>query len=167
MDNVGTVLLSLLLALFVWVASVQENNPTVRGVFSEQIAIEVKNKPVGLEFLDPTVADQKVQLVIAAPQSSWENLRASSFQAWIDLQGLSADMHEVDIQVKCSDRQVRIESKQPSKLSIRLEPLKEKRVDVRVRIPDDPAQGYMARAPQVTPATVTVTGPASTVDRVD
>jgi len=161
-ESLLSAVLAVLLALFVWVAAVREQNPMVRGVFSEAVPVEVVNKPVGLDFVNPVQITEYVQVTVRAPQSNWGNLKAGSFQASIDLSGLGEGLHEVPIEVRCSDPVVRIEGSQPSRITVRLERILERVFEVRVRIMDDPALGYEWLAP----TTAKVIGPASKVSQV-
>jgi YbbR domain-containing protein len=165
-ESLLSAVLAVLLALFVWVAAVREQNPMVRGVFSEAVPVEVVNKPVGLDFVNPVQITEYVQVTVRAPQSNWGNLKAGSFQASIDLSGLGEGLHEVPIEVRCSDPVVRIEGSQPSRITVRLERILERVFEVRVRIMDDPALGYEWLAPTVDPPTAKVIGPASKVSQV-
>jgi len=165
-ENIISAVFALILALFVWVAAVREQNPMVRGLLSEPVPIEVANKPSGLEFVNPSQVKEYVQVIVRAPQSSWDDLKGTSFQAKIDLGGMSEGSHDVEVQVQCADPLVRIEEVQPSRLTIRLEPVTERVLEVKIRIMDDPALGYEARTATVTPPTVKVIGPASKVNEV-
>jgi YbbR domain-containing protein len=165
-ESLLSAVLAVLLALFVWVAAVREQNPMVRGLLSEAIPVEVVNKPVGLDFINPVQITEYIQVIVRAPQSNWDNLKATSFQAVLDLSGLGEGTHDVPIEVLCSDPIVRIEGSQPSRISVRLERILERVFEVKVRIMDDPALGYEARTPIVDPPTVKVIGPASKVSQV-
>ncbi len=158
-------LLALILAVIVWLVSANQENPSVRDTFPDPIPVEVRNKPAGMVVFGDVV--DRVQVTIRAPRSSWDNLRSTSFQAWIDLTGLNADIHDVDVQVKCSDHAVQIIDKKPSKIAVRLEVLKEKQMEVKPVIVDSPPLGYIYRTPVVTPSKVTVRGPGSVVDQVE
>lgn len=163
-NRVGTALLALILAVIVWVVSVNQENPSITDVFPELVPVEVRNQPEGTIIFGEMV--DRVQVTIRAPRTSWDNLRVSSFQAWIDLAGLSPDIHNVDVQVRCSDNAVTIVDKKPSKIAVRLENVKEKLVDVKVTVVDGAPLGYIYRAPSVSPRQVLVRGPASVVDQV-
>jgi YbbR domain-containing protein len=165
-ENLLSAVLALLLALFIWVAAVREQNPMVRGLFSEPIPVEVLNKPAGLDFLNPAQITEYVQVLVRAPQSSWDDLKAASFQASVDLSDLTEGMHDVPIEVRCSDPIVRIEGSQPGRISVRLERIQERVFEVKVRIMDDPALGYEARTPMIDPPTAKVIGPVSKVSQV-
>lgn len=166
LENMASVLLALILALLVWMAAVNEQNPMQSGVFGEPIPVEIVNKPAGLDFVNPSRITEYVQVSIRAPRSVWNTLKGSDFRAVVDLTGLGAGTHDVAIAVKCSEPSARVESIQPARLNIRLEEVLEKVFEVRVRIMDDPALGYEARTPVVEPPTVKVIGPMSRVNQV-
>jgi len=165
-ENIASALLALILALLVWVAAVNEQNPMISGVFGEPIPVEVVNKPEGLDFVNPTQITEYVQVSIRAPRSVWNTLKGADFHALVDLAGLKEGTHDLPITVKCAEPAVRVESVQPSRMTIRLERVVEKVFEVKVRIMDDPALGYEARTPTVEPPTVKVIGPASRVAQV-
>jgi YbbR domain-containing protein len=164
LNNVGSITLALVLAIVVWVIAVNEENPIVEDGFSEAIPIEIVNQPEGTIIFGDVV--NKVQLTLRASQASWDELGVNKFRAQADLAGLEAGVHDVEVQVTCSDDSIRIVEKKPEKITIRLEELKEKEVEVRVNILDSPPLGYSARPASATPSEVKITGPASMVDQV-
>jgi len=160
----GTLLLALTLAVIVWVVANAEQNPEVTGTFPSSIPVEITNVPQGLVVYGPRA--DRVTLKIQAPQDSWVRLRTSSFRAYVDMSGRPAGLHEVEIKVDCSDPRVRIQDKDPSRLSVRLEPLRERTVPVRIRPVDDAPPGYSLQAPRATPSQITIRGPAPLADSV-
>jgi YbbR domain-containing protein len=163
-SKIGTIGLALVLAVIVWAVAVNQEDPSIQDVFPEPIPIEIRNQPPGTVLFGEV--EDNVQVTIRAPRTSWENLRANSFQAWIDLKDLEPDIHNVEVEVKCSDPAVMIVSERPSKVAVRLEPLKEKLLEVKATVMDAPPLGYVYRAPTVTPKQVMVRGPATAVDQV-
>ncbi len=166
-ETIFSILLALILALFVWVAAVQEQDPIVERLLQDPIAVEVKNKPEGLDIVNPSQVTEFVQLVVRAPESSWNSLSAASFQAWVDLAGLKTGQQDVLIQVSCTDSAVRIEEVQPPRMSLRLEPVSERVLQVEIRILDEAALGYQTASPTADPPTVRVIGPSSRVSLVE
>ncbi len=166
LESIASAVLAIILALLVWMAAVNEQNPITAGTFGEPIPVEIVNKPVGLDFVNPTQITEYVQVSIRAPRSAWNTLKGSDFRAVVDLAGLSEGTHDLPITVKCSDASVRVQGVQPSRLTVRLERVLEKVFEVKVRIMDDPALGYEALTPTVEPPTVKVIGPASRVAQV-
>jgi len=163
-NRVGTVVLALVLAIIVWVVAVNEEDPSIQNEFPEAIPIEIHNQPPNTIFFGEV--QDSVYVTIRAPRTSWDDLRVNSFQAWVDLTNLPADIHNMDVHVKCSDPAVRIISKRPSKIAIRLETLAEKQFEVKAKVIDSAPLGYIYRAPTVTPERVVVRGPSSAVNQV-
>jgi YbbR domain-containing protein len=164
LNNVGSITLALALAVVVWVVAANEENPIKEDVFSEAIPIEIINQPEGTVILGDIV--DKVQLTLRASQVSWDELSVNKFRAQADLIGLNAGVHDVTVQVTCSDDSIRIVEKKPEKITIRLEELKEKEVEVKVNILDNPPLGYSVRPASVTPSKVKITGPGPMVDQI-
>jgi YbbR domain-containing protein len=156
--------LAVALAFTVWVVATNEQNPRVKDTFPENIPVQVLNKAEGLVIF-PEIA-KSIKVTVRAPEISWERLTADKFEAKIDLKGLPAGRHDVEIQVACTDRFVEILEKQPPEVSIRLEEYKEKEVGVQVKVMDNPHLAYIDRTPVVTPSKAKVSGPASMVDQV-
>jgi YbbR domain-containing protein len=164
LNNVGSIILALVLAIVVWVVAANEENPIVEDVFSEAVPIEIVNQPEGTIIFGDVV--DTVQLTLRASQASWDELSVNKFRAQVDLAGLGTGVHDLEVQVTCSDDSIRIVEKKPEKTTVRLEELKEKEVEVKVNILDNPPLGYSARPASATPSKVKITGPAPMVDQV-
>jgi YbbR domain-containing protein len=163
-NNVGSIILALVMAIVVWVVAANEENPIVEDVFSEAVPIEIVNQPEGTIIFGDVV--DTVQLTLRASEASWDELSVNKFRAQVDLAGLSTGVHDLEVQVTCSDDSVRIVEKKPEKITVRLEELKEKEVEVKVNVLDNPPLGYSARPASATPSKVKITGPAPMVDQV-
>jgi YbbR domain-containing protein len=168
LDNLGSMLLSLLLAVMVWLVAITQGNPLREGRFPPGgLPIEVVGLPPGEVLFDP-VSD-RVSVMIRAPQNSWDALTSSNFRVFIDLSGLSPGIHDVPVQVRCpecSQRRVSVLGTSPDKISVRLDKYQEKKMDVRIEVLDNPALGYSYQIPIVTPSQVTISGPEVQVDQV-
>ncbi|MCK4451938.1 MAG: hypothetical protein KAX26_15240, partial [Anaerolineae bacterium] len=128
------------------------------------IPVQVLNKAEGMVIFPEIV--KSVKVTVRTPQTSWDRLNVEKFEARLDLDGLPAGRHDVEIEVTCTDRFVNILEVQPPEVSIRLEEYREKELGVQARVMDNPPLGYVARAPAVTPSRAKVSGPASMVDQV-
>lgn len=164
LDNIGSIISALILAVIVWVVAVNEENPIVEGVLPEAIPVEIINQPEGTVILGDPV--NKVQLTLRASQTSWDELSVNKFRAQASLAGLDVGVHDVAVQVTCSDQSIKIIGKKPEKITVRLEKLTEKEVDVKVNVLDSPPLGYVARPASVTPDKVKIKGASPMVDQV-
>jgi YbbR domain-containing protein len=165
LSNIGSIILALVLAIVVWAVAANEENPIIEDVFSEAIPIEIINQLEGTVIVGSDAAN-KVQLTLRASQASWDELSVNKFRAQADLAGLDVGVHDVAVRVICSDDSTRIVGKKPEKITVRLEKLTEKEVEVKVNVLDNPPLGYVARQPSATPLKVKITGPSPMVDQV-
>lgn len=163
--NLGTILLSLLLALLVWVAAVREQNPPREADFGQNIPIEVIPPAAGLVTTD--ALPETVRLRLLAPQSSWQNLSPSKFKATVDLSKLAEGFNDVPVKVVVSDPEVRIVGQTPQAVTVNLQAEQTITLPVKVVVVDNPPVGYINRPPVTVPQNVVVTGPASLISRVN
>ncbi|MBI5956657.1 MAG: hypothetical protein HY871_06610 [Chloroflexi bacterium] len=161
--NLGLLFLALGLALVVWVIAANEQNPDRTDFYPSPVPVRATNVPEGLVVYDANLGSVTVK--IRAPTHVWGALFPGNFQAVVDLTGLGPGTHEVGPKVTSTDRRVRILEVTPMRVSVRLERLRQKEVPVRPRVLDSPASGYSYGQPQVSPAQIKVTGPASLVDQ--
>lgn len=167
LNELGSILLALTLAIIVWVVAMNEENPITRGTWGEPIPIELINQPAGTVIVGDI--PKTVQVEMRAPQSSWRDLRRESFRAVLDLAGAQIGMNQLEVHVECSDRRVEIIESRPSTISVRLDRLKQAHWTVRVVIMDSPPFGYEIKNDEITsnPASVTVSGPEAFVNQVN
>jgi YbbR domain-containing protein len=162
--NVGSLLVSLALAMMVWMAATIQENPFAEGYLAETVPVEVDSRGEGLVIVGGLV--QEVRIRIRAPESVWEDLGSSSFRAYVDLEGLGVGLHEVPVRVEPASSLVRILGTSPSAVTIRLDTRAEKMLPVRVSVYGNPPLGYAAGIPVVEPSQVQVSGPQTLVDQV-
>lgn len=163
--NLGSLILSLILATLVWVAAVREQNPPREGDYPQSIPVQVIPPAPGLVTTDKL--PETVRLRLLAPESNWSALTLSKFKATLDLSKFPEGLNEVPVQVGISDAQVKIVEQTPKDVGVNLQPEQSIFLPVNVTVMDEPPLGYVNRAPTATPITVTVTGPASLVGQVN
>lgn len=164
-NNLDSFLLAFFLAFIVWVIAVQQEDPIVVVELPEPIPVEYVNLEPGLTlFGDPV---ETVRIRVRGQRSIIESLRATAFQATVDLKGLPPDVHTLPIEVK-GPREVKIVEVRPAKAVVHIEKLAKKEVAVRVEVLDVPPLGYTVRTDAIVtePMTVTVSGPQSQVEKV-
>ncbi|HEX9924513.1 MAG TPA: CdaR family protein, partial [Anaerolineae bacterium] len=165
LKNLGTMTLSLVLATLVWIAATREQNPPREDDYSRGIPIEIIAPAPGLITTDTLPESARVRL--RAPQSSWDDLTLSKFKATVDLSQLPAGLNDVALQIEISDPQVEIVRQTPQVVTVNLQVEQTITIPVKVEIMDNPPLGYVNRLPLVSPAAITITGPASLVGQVD
>ncbi len=164
-ERLGTLALSVVLALIVWLIAINQQDPLIQGEFSERIPVVVRGMPETLEPLQD-LSKETVRVVLRAPKSSWDNLTADDFSVYINLAGLGEGVHDVDVTAEVVDPRADILSVMRPQLRVQLDRVLEKEVPVRVDVMDSTAFGYDWQPPLVTPMTVTVRGPETQVAQV-
>ncbi len=159
----GSALLSLLLAITVWIVAVREENP--RDWFSEPIVVTRVGLAENLSLFGEVT--NQVRIEIRAPKSRWRDLSARDFTAWLDLAGLPAGEHDVRVQVKSPGPEVQVLTVNPERVRVRIEARRDKPVPVQVNIMDSAAFGYDWLSPVVSPTHVIASGSASQVEQVE
>lgn len=162
--NVGLILLSILVAFFVWVVAVEQENPTVEQRYPSAIPVDIPPAPEGMTLYGQT--EVEVFVTLRAPQSVMAALRPEDIHATVDITGLTEGTHRLPVEVRVDRRPVRVLQVEPDIITLSLEPTGRVTVPVSVRLEGDTALGYVARPPTFSPLTATVEGPASLVAQV-
>jgi YbbR domain-containing protein len=163
-SNVGLLLLSLGLALLIWMVAVREENPIDERWFTTPIPIEFQNRPEDMELYNPSQTN--VNVAVRAPVSVLEDLQLEDFEAVVDLSGLEEGEHRLPVTVSVDREPALVRDVQPQSISLYLESMVEREVPVDVRLTGSTAVGYVSRRHTIEPLTVTVRGPDSFVAQV-
>ncbi len=164
--NLRTFGLAFALALAVWVSAVTAADPDEVNTYPQPINLDIVGQDSSL-ILTGNYAEQ-IELTLRAPRSVWEQLIAdpNSIRAVIDLSGLGAGDHSVPVQVQIGAQPVRLISIAPTEITLTLERLVTINMPISLIVNGEPAIGYQAGAPELTPATVTISGPETLVQTV-
>jgi len=164
--NFGTLLLSFLLALAVWVSAVLSEDPNEVRVYPRDVSIEAVGLAEDLVVVDGLPASARISL--RAPRSLWMQINGdnNSVHATIDLSNLGPGVHTVPVMVSVAYQPSEVVSVMPSRLTVTLDRKVTKEVPVVVNVRGEVAVGYYASAPTAAPSTVTVSGPAAAVEQV-
>jgi YbbR domain-containing protein len=163
--DIGALLLSVVLALTIWLIAVNQENPLIVQELETPIPLTIVGLGEGLEVVQD-LSTESVTLDLRAPRSSWESMRPGDFRAVLDLTGLSVGEHDVSVRITRRDPQVTVLDVQRPEYTITIDRRLEKEVPVQVEVMDGAAFGYEWLQPIYTPMTVTVRGPESQVEQV-
>lgn len=165
-SNLSSALLALFLAVVTWVVAVYEKAPPRTDFFPYPIPVKILNLEEGLIISNPVQTEVKIR--IRALANIWEQLKPESFEATVDLQGLTAGQHEVPVSITTLEKSVAVLSVEPSHIIINLEEITERKIRVRVKVLDEESipLGYISRLPAVTPEQITISGPKTAVAQV-
>jgi YbbR domain-containing protein len=163
-NNLGNLILSIVLAVLVWIVAVQETYPNIDKILDTPIPIVAQNQPGNMVVYDESA--HTMRITVSAPQSSLDVLTPDRIAATIDLSRQPSGTLELPVQVAINDRFVRITKVEPSIVRLKMEPLDTLRLPATIDVVGTSALGYAARPVTTTPMTIVVRGPASLVQRV-
>jgi YbbR domain-containing protein len=161
LGNLGNLLLAIVLAVLVWVVAERQANPSSEKTFRDPIPITLQNLPAGMVAYDTSA--EAVQVTVSTPDNVWNGLNPEQVSAWIDLSGQVSGALDLPINVSVPNRAAPVVKIEPASVRLKLEPLAEAQLPVSVAVSGEPALRFAASPIEMTPATVTVRGPASLV----
>jgi YbbR domain-containing protein len=163
-SHLSSIAMAAFFAVIIWGVATTEENPSREAFYFDALPIELRNSPQDLVVYRKS--DDKVQIKLRAPQSSWDQLQATSFTVVADLKSGKPGLQQIPIQVKVADSRVNVTEIKPKEIGITLERLKTRTLDLRSDVLDSVPLGYSFRSPSTTPTQVTVNGPEILVDQV-
>lgn len=164
-NNLGSLLLALLLSLAVWISAVVAADPneerTLRSVDLEYIGL-----PTDLVVVNDVPS--QIRVTLNAPQSIWEVLAQSpkNIRAWVDLSDLEPGEHTLKISTQSEIVPVRFVALDPGTIKVNLEPLIRRDLPIELVIRGELPVGYRRGEAEITPSSVSITGPQSSIARV-
>jgi YbbR domain-containing protein len=165
-QNWGIALLSVVLAISLWVYVTNKNDTKQTGRLAGSVAVKCVNVPLG-EADSPPCTDQSVTVRVRAPQSTIDHLTANDCSATADASAVSsADASAVPVRVECPQAGVEVLDWAPAQIRVTLENVTSRTVAVRSQLVGAPPRGFQAQQIALQPQEVVVSGPASLVGRV-
>jgi YbbR domain-containing protein len=163
LEDAGSAVLALLLALVIWIVAVIEQDPPKVDTFAG-VPVQYVNR--GANLVAVGKVEDRVQVELRAPDSRWSTLNPDIVQATVDLAGLGEGVHSVDVQVRSLDKSVSVVTRTPARVVVRLEESISRDMDVHVVVadPDSAPLGYAVMTPVAAPQKVTVSGARSLVE---
>ncbi len=160
--NIKAKLICMFLAFLLWVFV--SSNQSLLGKFPNQISVKTINLSQNYSaFLD----DDQVQIYLMAESAIWKSLKAESFAATIDVNGLTEGTYELEVKVISSVSGVQITKIEPRKIFVNIEKIKSKIVPVNAKIDGDPADGMTVGQVEIIPQEVEITGPGSYIEVIN
>lgn len=164
--NVPLKVAAIAVALVAWLVSAQAA-PEVTGTFEGKVPVERMNLPAGY-VLRGTLGD--VAVTYRGVPDAVRELSVSSFKADVDLAAYDlarvGELQELPVRVSVAVDGVRVLEVHPAIVAARLVPVESKTLGVQLRFDNEPPAGYEATAPSLSPAEVTVRGPADALREV-
>ncbi len=163
-QNLGLIVLSLLLAFFFWAVAMETEDPTRVDTFSASIPIEFRGLPETMTTYG--VESPKARVEIRAPESVWQGLGIDDIDAYIDLTNVATGTQEIPVIVEVHAQPADIQTVNPETVELIVEHIAEKEIPVVIRVQGTPAMGFRSDPVEVAPQTLRVQGPESLVRQV-
>lgn len=165
LSSLATLILSLVLAVIIWITATQTEDPTINK--SLQIPIEFIGQPSDTILNTPSIPNPSIILWVQGRASIANEIDRSDFSATVDLsQILPGEEIALDIQVQQSEPDINIISQSPEQLLIQLERLISREIPVRVEIRGEVARGHSQGTESYQPESIIVNGTATEVDAI-
>jgi YbbR domain-containing protein len=164
--NLRTFLLALVLGISVWVSAVSAADPNEEQAYPNSIPLQVIGQDPSLVVTSDLPSTVDVSL--RAPRSVWESLiaREDSVRAILDLTGLSAGEHTVNVQITVDRRPYQLVLVNPTTLTVDLESVNTQTYPLVLSLAGQPAAGYQAGDASMDLTEVAVSGPESLIQQV-
>lgn len=162
--DLGRALLALGLASSLWIVVQNEQNPDRTDVPNFTVPVEVSGLPAGLVAVSES---PQIQVRVRMPSESFSLLRPGSFRATADASGAGPGVNEIPVRVEALEQRVRAVDPIPPLVNVAFEEVTERSAPVRLNIIGNVPFGYAYTTPRIAPENVTITGPASVVQRVE
>jgi YbbR domain-containing protein len=154
-DNFSSMVLSLLLALIIWIIVARETNPVTERAVA--VNVEVNGPDRGMLVISslPTTAEVRVR----ATESTWP-LTSQEVSTILDLTGLGAGLHQVPLEARMvPGLQAVLGYVIPASVQVEIVEESERELPVQLVLSGSLPVGYTHDEPVIEPAVVTVRGP--------
>lgn len=160
-------LLSLLLAVVIWVNAQQGDDPILRRAL--QVPVEFINVPENVRIIEPSnLNNVAVVAVFQGPTSVVDTLTPADFSAIVDLSQTPYGQGQLaPVEVRTGAAQITLDPPAPDQISVHLEPLVSKEIPVALDLRGSVPRGYTAGDALLEPASITVRGIESDVSRLE
>jgi YbbR domain-containing protein len=163
-SHIPLMMLALILAVLAWIVAAEEEDPIIERTYPQSVPVALSTLPEGMVIIGNL--NERVRVMVRAPQSVWISLSVEDFVATVDLVGLGAGVHQVPVQVTLNEERSRVVSFAPEYVALELEQEMEAVVPVRVQVEGKPTLGYLRRTPLIVSSETTVSGPRTYVEQV-
>lgn len=165
-SNLTSLILSLLLALVIWISAVTSANPNTEAEFS--LPLEVVQQASDIAIVDEI--PETVAVTLLAPESIIQQLEEDNpLVATINLSDITAGTYRFPVQITIPDqiKPIRVLEQNPKQLELQVSNLVSKSLTIAIQVEGEPAVGYQTSGLSWESGTVTVTGPEGRVTDVD
>jgi len=162
----GDMILSLILAVALWMYIVGEMNPTTTKTYRE-IPVTLTNEQTltdnGLAVL--TSSDSDMTVTITGKRSAVSKVKSTDIVATVDLSNAAEGENQLAININVPSN-VEVKSQSISKITVKVEKRTSESKEVKVIYTGDKAKGEEPTTKKISPSKVTVSGAADLVNKV-
>ena len=163
LSNLTILLISLLLAILIWILASQENDPVLLQSF--QLPLDVVGQP---EDSNLEISTDTIVVVVEAPSSVLDNLSSDDFSAVLDVSQVPlGELVSLPVTVNTKTPGVKVNNPSPQTIEIQLDQLISREIPVVLDIRGSVARGHTQGDPLIDPETITVVGTAEQVNPLD
>lgn len=169
-ENIGLKILALVMAVILWIAVINLDDPTINKQFTTGVTVDNENFISAMgKYYEIDSESMNVTFKVYGKRSVINQLNNSDFKAVADLSQISLDESEnlvpVSISAQRSASQVTI-SKRVQEIRVKLEDLMRKSFIIQTESQGEPTEGYALDTTDVTPNVLRVSGPKSVVSKI-
>lgn len=158
-SNLRFKVLALVMAIFLWIFVVSIENTIVQ--LKDQLQLKVFNLGADLAIASEL---PKISLTIRSSDSvTATTLSADDFEAFIDLRNVGAGEHDVQVSVSSKNPQANVFKISPQKVTLTLEPIRQKKIPITVEVFGKPSDGLRVVATKPLQDSVNVKGAETAV----
>lgn len=163
-NTLGSLLLSLVLAVFIWLTATEAQNP-IDGQFL-QVNVDFVGRPENSVLIQPQ--RQTVQIRVEGPESVLRQISPTDFTASADLSlAPFGEAVPVPIRVSSTAEDVEYTLIIPEEVDVLLEKQITREIPLDVDLRGSTARGHTQGDPLIEPPSINVTGPESSVEQID
>jgi YbbR domain-containing protein len=163
-NNVGLMVLALILAVLVWALASLQQDPILENSVPAPVVVMGQLSPN--ETLSASTLPPTVTVRIRAPQSVFESLGANGVQVPVNLSQLGVGEHIVLLTPTINGSPSMLLSSRPNTATVTIEQVSEAAFPVRVSLIGTPSIGYRTLTPVVDPKQVQVTATQQLISQV-
>lgn len=152
--------LALIVAIGCWIFVMNDQNPQIENTYT--VPISIANAPEGYQISQD---QEKVKIRVRAPRSLFMTVDETDFKAYVDLNGVEAGVHELQVQTVLPSG-FELVATSPTKISVNVDKIEQKEVPVRLNLSGVPGDGKVVASIKQSLQNVTVEGPISLLNQV-
>lgn len=155
---------AVVLAAFVWLQVVNEQNPLTRQVI--EVPVKVVNLAEGWRVI--SVFPERIKVTLGGRVRTFQRSDLGQIEASVDLSSVQLSPGPLEMKpVVTPPPGLRVLETSPAVVQVDVDPVVSRQVPVRVLVTGKPHEDYQQGAPFLTVAEVTVSGPKRLVERVE